>query len=153
MISATERYNFTVRVTGVLIEEDKILLVKQKVNDKRNWSLPGGKAERGETLEQALIREMKEETGLDVEINKLLYICDVAATDNALLHISFLLNRISGQIDLPSNEFESNPINDVRFVAINDLHDYGFTQQFVDIIKTNFPDAGNYVGDKKNIYL
>ena len=153
MISATERYNFTIRVTGVLIEEDKILLVKQKVNDKRNWSLPGGKAERGETLEQALIREMKEETGLDVEINKLLYICDVAATDNALLHISFLLNRISGQIDLPSNEFESNPINDVRFVPINEILDYGFSHKFAELLNNGFPGSGNYVGDKKNIGL
>jgi ADP-ribose pyrophosphatase YjhB (NUDIX family) len=39
----------------------------------RSWSLPGGKRE---TLAGALVREMKEETGLDVEPGRLLYVCD-----------------------------------------------------------------------------
>lgn len=153
MNSSVDKYNFTIRVTGILIENGKILLVKQKVNEKRNWSLPGGKLERGETLEQAIIREMKEETGLDVEILKLLYICDSSATDNTLLHITFLLNRKNGELSLPSNVFEINPINDVKFIPVNELTDLGFTDKFVDIINNNFPDVGNYVGDKSNIGL
>ena len=68
-----ENYSFSIRVTGVLIEDDEILVVKQKVSESRNWSLPGGRLERGETLEQALKREIKEETGLIVEVVKLLY--------------------------------------------------------------------------------
>ena len=103
-------YDFNIRVTGILIENNKILLVKQRVSEKRNWSLPGGKLEQGETLEQGIIREMKEETGLDVEIIRLLYLCDVSASDNTLLHITFLLKRVDGDIKLPTNEFETNPI-------------------------------------------
>ena len=61
-----ENYNFSVRVTGIFIEDEQILVVKQKISESRNWSLPGGRLERGETLEQALKREMKEETGLIV---------------------------------------------------------------------------------------
>ena len=153
MNSSVDKYNFTIRVTGILIENGKILLVKQKVNEKRNWSLPGGKLERGETLEEGIIREMKEETGLDVEILKLLYICDSSASDNTLLHITFLLNRKNGELSLPSNVFEINPINDVKFIPVNELTDLGFTDKFIDIINNNFPDAGNYVGDKSNIGL
>lgn len=118
MSRTSDKYNFNIRVTGILIEDNKILLVKQKVSEKRNWSLPGGKLERGETLEEGMIREMKEETGLDVEVLKMLYLCDVSATDNTLLHISFLLKRNKGEIQLPSNEFESNPIFDVIFVPV-----------------------------------
>ena len=153
MSSSIDKYNFTIRVTGILIENGKILLVKQKVNDKRSWSLPGGKLERGETLEQGIIREMKEETGLDVEISKLLYICDVSATDNTLLHITFLLNRKNGELSLPSNVFETNPINDVKYISVNELTDLGFDNKFVDIINNNFPNSGNYIGDKSNIGL
>lgn len=153
MNSFVDKYNFTIRITGILIENGKILLVKQKVTEKRNWSLPGGKLERGETLEEGIIREMKEETGLDVGILKLLYICDVSATDNTLLHITFLLKRKNGELSLPSNVFENNPINDVKFIPVNELTDLGFADKFIDIIKNNFPDTGNYVGDKSNIGL
>ena len=60
-----------------MIKNDEILLVQQKVSDKRNWSLPGGRVECGETMQQGIVREMKEETGLDVEILRMLYVCDI----------------------------------------------------------------------------
>ena len=146
-------YIFNIRITGILIENHEILLVQQKLSDKRNWSLPGGRLERGETLSQGLIREMKEETGLDVEIVRMLYLCDVAASSNTILHITFLLRRIGGTIELPSNEFDENPINDVQFVTISNLVQYGFSEKFIDLINNNFPNKGNYVGDKRNIGL
>lgn len=149
----TTSYIFNIRITGILIENNEILLVQQKLSDKRNWSLPGGRLERGETLSQGLIREMKEETGLDVEIVRMLYLCDVAASSNTILHITFLLRRIGGTIELPSNEFDENPIHDVKFVPISELVQYGFSEKFIEIIKDGFSNAGNYVGDKKNIGL
>lgn len=151
MTNDLNKYNFNIRVTGILLEDDKLLLVKQKVNDNRNWSLPGGKLEQGETLEQGIIREMREETGLDVKIVKLLYLCDVSASGNTLLHISFLLKRTSGEIKLPTNEYETNPINDVKFVSVNELPEYGFSEKFIELVKSNFTCSGNYAGDK--IYI
>lgn len=147
------KYDFNIRVTGILIEENKILLVKQKVSEKRNWSLPGGKLEQCETVEQGIIREMKEETGLDVEIVRLLYLCDVSASDTTLLHITFLLKRVSGDIALPTNEFESNHIYDVKFVPISDLSEYGFNERFLKLADNGFSDSGIYAGDKSNIGL
>lgn len=147
------KYDFNIRVTGILIETNKILLVKQKISDKRNWSLPGGKLEQGETIEQGIIREMKEETGLDVEIVKLLYLCDVSTSGNTILHISLLLKRTDGEIKLPTNEFEENPISDIKFVPIAYLEEYGFNKRFVELAKNNFADSGAYAGDKTNIGL
>ena len=144
---------YKVRATGVLIQDNSLLLVKQKLSNNKDWSLPGGRVEPGETLEQALIREMKEETGLDVEPIRMLYVCDVAASDNTVLHITFLVKRIGGEITLPTNEFDENPIHDVQLVPIDKLTEYGISEKFVEIIKNDFPNAGNYMGDKSNIGL
>lgn len=144
---------YKVRATGVLIENNSLLLVKQKLANNKNWSLPGGRVEPGETLEQALIREMKEETGLDVEPIRMLYVCDVATSGNTVLHITFLTKQIGGEITLPTNEFDENPIHDVCFIPIDELTQYGISEKFVELIKNDFPNAGNYMGDKSNIGL
>lgn len=141
-----------VRVTGILIEGEKVLLVKQKVAS-RNWSLPGGRVENGETLEEAMSREMREETGLEVKIKKLLYVCDKPDASPSLLHITFLLEKIEGEITLPSNEFDRNPIHDVQMVPIKDLSQYGFSETFITLISEGFASAGSYQGLKQNIGL
>ncbi|EEK72267.1 MutT/NUDIX [Bacillus mycoides] len=141
-----------VRVTGILIEDEKVLLVKQRVAN-RNWSLPGGRVENGETLEEAMIREMREETGLEVKIKRLLYVCDKPDAIPSLLHITFLLERIAGEIKLPSNEFDLNPIHDVQMVAIEELSRYGFSEKFIKLASEKFLNAGSYQGLKQNIGL
>jgi len=141
-----------VRVTGILIESEKVLLVKQKVAN-RDWSLPGGRVENGETLEEAMIREMKEETGLDVKVKNLLYVCDKPDALPSLLHITFLLERMEGEITLPSNEFDHNPIQDVQMVRIEELSSYGFSEKFTKLASEKFLNAGSYQGLKQNIGL
>lgn len=64
--------NPSLAVNAIVTKEEKILLVKRKNEPfKGFWSLPGGFVEYGETVEEAVRREVKEETGLTVEIEKL----------------------------------------------------------------------------------
>lgn len=60
-----------VDVASSLIFDDtleNVLMVRNKRGSSSDWSLPGGAVELGETLEQAVIRETKEEAGVDIEI-------------------------------------------------------------------------------------
>lgn len=59
------------RVTAVIIRDDKFLLIEEKIKSENNelfWLYPGGGVEKGETLEEAVIREVKEETNLEAKI-------------------------------------------------------------------------------------
>ena len=56
-------------VSGLVVRDGKVLLVRRRNEPYRDhWSLPGGGVEDGETLRDAARREVKEETGLDVEV-------------------------------------------------------------------------------------
>ncbi|MBO6505622.1 MAG: NUDIX hydrolase [Kordiimonadaceae bacterium] len=63
----------TVGAGAVVLKGEEVLLIRRgKAPRKGEWSLPGGSVELGETTEAATVREVKEETGLDVELGSLL---------------------------------------------------------------------------------
>lgn len=61
------------RASLVIVCDGRILLMHRHKQGREYYTVPGGGVERGETLEQAAIREAKEETGLDVTINRYLW--------------------------------------------------------------------------------
>jgi 8-oxo-dGTP diphosphatase len=65
-----------IRVAGILVHDEKILLVRHEKNGQSYFLLPGGGMEFGETAGQALIREFKEEVGLDIEVGRLVLVQD-----------------------------------------------------------------------------
>jgi ADP-ribose pyrophosphatase YjhB (NUDIX family) len=71
-----------VGVGGVIIEGEQVLLVKRASEPLRGqWSLPGGLVETGERLAEAVRREMLEETGLHVRVEKMLKIVERITRD------------------------------------------------------------------------
>ena len=59
--------------SAVIKKDNKLLLVKEMLEDSKNWWVfPGGGVEFGETIENAVKREIKEEVGLDIEIKEFL---------------------------------------------------------------------------------
>ena len=70
----TDDYVFSYRVGGVLIHKDKILL--QKVPRDDGYAIIGGHVALGETTDETLVREFKEEIGADIQVDRLLMVSE-----------------------------------------------------------------------------
>ena len=57
-------------VKSLIFQNGKFLLIKEKLDKRDIWDLPGGKIEYGETPSAALIREVKEELSIDIEVGE-----------------------------------------------------------------------------------
>jgi ADP-ribose pyrophosphatase YjhB (NUDIX family) len=143
-----------VRATAVLVEDGRILLVQQRVDATRDWSLPGGKLQVGESLADCVVREVREETGLHVAVDRLLYLCDRLDASGHVVHVTFAVRREGGALRLGSErEPDANPIRQVAMVPIASLSEYGFSPRFRALAAAGFPRGGAYQGSVVNIGL
>lgn len=81
----------------VVIDADKILLVKHRKGARHYWVLPGGRLEYGETFNECAVREVKEETGLDVEVEKIVFLSEAIAPDRSRHIVNvYVTARVTG---------------------------------------------------------
>ena len=73
-----------VKVRAVVVDGNRLLVSRESRHGKEHLSLPGGRVKRWETLEEALVREVEEETGVSVTPVRLLYVAE--ATSPFRLH-------------------------------------------------------------------
>jgi 8-oxo-dGTP diphosphatase len=111
-------------------ETEQVLMVHNK--DVNSWSMPGGAVEDDETLEQAAIREVKEETGLLVEINDVVAIneCFFKRNNEHALFVTFRAKIIGGKISI-ENPNEISTITWVDIPSADKLmpyHKYGVSK-------------------------
>jgi len=66
------QYRNPVPTVDIIIEVEKGVVLIKRRNPPPGWAIPGGFVDYGETVENAAVREAKEETGLDVELTRLL---------------------------------------------------------------------------------
>jgi ADP-ribose pyrophosphatase YjhB (NUDIX family) len=147
-----------VGVTGIVIEEGRILLLEQGAGAGSDagpaWSLPGGEVGPDESLAEALVRELHDETGADVSVGRLLYVCDdVPGEGPSSTSVFFVATLIGGDVGQAVVDAETHPLRGVRFVEISQLPEYGFSSTFMDLASASFPGAGSYLGARVNIGL
>ncbi|MBR9727824.1 NUDIX hydrolase [Shewanella intestini] len=91
-----QRYKPNTTVACVIHCDGHFLLVEELINNKPRFNQPAGHLEANETLVQACLREVKEETGLTVELSGLLKIYQFTATDNtAFIRFTFVAELTS----------------------------------------------------------
>lgn len=96
----------TIRVVAaIIIENEKVFATQRGYGDfKDGWEFPGGKIDAGETPEEALVREIKEELDTEVEVKELL---DTVEYDYPNFHLSmdcFICSIKSGDLVLKEHE-------------------------------------------------
>ena len=106
-----------------MLKEDKVLLMHRLKNNEEYWTFPGGGVENGKTIEQAVIREVLEETSMPTEIYKLLYEHHYETSDQYY----YLCEYISGEpvlgnaIEKERMEKSTSDIYGPEWVEVNKL--------------------------------
>ncbi|MEV0249435.1 NUDIX domain-containing protein [Nocardia sp. NPDC050712] len=119
------RANSLVPGGSALVVDEWGAVLMQRRSDSGNWSFPGGVMEIGETLEECVIRETREETGLDIEITGLLGIYTdpehiIEYADGEVrqeFNITFYGRVCAGQLEVSSESTE------VRFIQLDELEE------------------------------
>jgi ADP-ribose pyrophosphatase YjhB (NUDIX family) len=104
---------FVVTALVFVARGDSILLVRQRYGE-RYWSLPGGSMEPGESVDQAAVREVKEETGLDVRLTRLVGVYSKPA--EGALAVCFEAQVVGGSVSEATDE-----VVECRYYPADDL--------------------------------
>lgn len=119
--------DFKYRVNGILLKENKILTIRMEHNDF--FCLPGGHVNLGEDSKKAIIREMKEETGYDVEINKLIFLVENFFMRNS----GEKIHEISLYYLLDTKEPIKNSFNDYTVREIDKGKEFNHFFRWIDL--------------------
>jgi 8-oxo-dGTP diphosphatase len=114
---------FVVCVDGVYVKDAKILLLKRNVEPfKGFWHVVGGHVEENETLKEALRREFREETNLDINVGNIIDGRIEETSDRIKIIAAFEVASAQGEIRLSS---ESEEYGWFAKVPHNCVYDYG----------------------------
>lgn len=107
-------YTHFVSVAGLVINDSgEILLVK---SPRRGWEYPGGMVEPGETFQDALLREIKEEAGIDVKITGFIGLCKNIEKD--IVNIDFCCKAVGGKLTTSDESTEVIWVNKEKALSM-----------------------------------
>ena len=122
-------------VGAVILQRGKVLIVKRAhAPRKGEWSLPGGRVELGESLVEATRREIREETGLDVDVGPLIELFDRIHRRHERVQYHFV---IADYLCTPrgGNLAASDDAEEVAWVDPGNLEAFGINEHALRVIR------------------
>jgi len=127
------------KVRAVIVQNNQMLLVEFDDETGLHYNLPGGTVETGEFLEEALVREVQEETSAQVFVEQLMlthdYLPDISPNDYGEKRILTLVYRCGLVPDGPEPHMPAKPDDNqtaVRWIEIDKLHTIWLLPEIVD---------------------
>jgi 8-oxo-dGTP diphosphatase len=126
-----------VGVGGLVVVEGRVLLIRRgKAPLLGRWSIPGGTVEPGETLKQALIREMAEETGLDVVPGRLLTVFDRIEREGDVVVFHYvILDYLCRCLSEAGTARAGSDALEVRWVRAEELEPLDLTPKALEVVQ------------------
>ena len=115
-------------VAGIIKDSEKIFATQRGYGEfKDGWEFPGGKMEPGETPQQALARELKEELAIDVNVGEFLCTVDYDYPTFHLTMHCFYCSVIGGELTLLEHEAS-------KWLKMTELHSVNWLPADVDVV-------------------
>jgi acetyl-CoA carboxylase carboxyl transferase subunit beta len=120
-------------VGAVIIEDGRMLLIRRgRGAYLGHWAVPGGRQRRGETMREAVVREVHEETGLTVEVGDPLWAGDIMDDDQPPAYhytvVDFAATPTGGRLEAGDDAAE------VRWVSMGDVRSMPLTPTMIDLL-------------------
>ena len=120
-------------VGAVVLHHDHVLLVRRaNPPEAGRWSFPGGRVEPGERMADAVAREVREETGLDVESSRPLDWVERIGPDHHFVIVDFAATVSERQTPTPGDDAA-----DARWVHLDEISTLALVDGLLDFLRAN----------------
>lgn len=111
------RKGYSIGVGGVVIHDNKVLLVRRvRGEDTGEWAIPGGFVEKKEKIEDAIVREVEEETNIKVKVIGLIAVRNRLYKDENSVYFIFLLKSTTEKL-----EVEKSEVDKAKFFTLTEI--------------------------------
>lgn len=148
-----------IRVSALMLKGNRVLLVKNIIDNREVWFLPGGSVDWGETLKEAILRESKEELGININVKNMIAITDSISPNKDFHSVDIIFfvepegdpvakGECGGEKEITSNLYgigsEWIDINQVKNI---EAYPKKFLTDYLPQIYKNMGKSGVYLGN------